>query len=90
MLKGIHITGAKNKSLVDSVWLLDDDTHDIQRISGFREKHNYTKLKELGLVDFDLFDLQTEMYSNRMVISDNFEEDNIVFHVKNRDTQTNQ
>ncbi|UOK16937.1 hypothetical protein [Vibrio phage phiKT1024] len=87
MLKGIHITGAKNKSLVDSVWLLDDDTHDIQRISGFREKHNYTKLKELGLVDFDLFDLQTEMYSNRLVISDNFDYEDIVYHVKKSDTK---
>lgn len=57
MLKGIHITDAKNKSLINSIWTLDDNTHDVTCIQGFNKRHNYTNLRELGLVDFDLIDL---------------------------------
>lgn len=61
MLKGIQITAAKNKSLINSIWLMDYDTHDIQCLQGFNGRVQYRNFNELGLVDFKEVDVPQEV-----------------------------
>lgn len=57
MLRGIHIKTATNKALNNSSWIYDFDSNEIHCIEGKSGHTHYTTFTQLGLVDFDEFDV---------------------------------